>query len=138
MTWRLSRIAALAVILLPAAFLFAQTPKDAAQQWRTAHEQQILQEFTGLLSIPNVASDKSNIQRNAETLVGMLQRRHVEAKLLLAPGANPAVYGEIKTPGAKHTIVFYAHYDGQPVTPEEWETKAPFTPVTKMVNGEPL
>ncbi len=47
------------------------------------------------------------------------------------------VFGELKTPGAKQTIVFYAHYDGQPVTPEDWETKAPFTPVTKMVNGEP-
>ncbi len=55
----------------------------------------------------------------------------------LSPGANPVVYGEIKTPGAKHTIVFYAHYDGQPVTPEEWESKTPFTPVTRMVNGEP-
>ena len=54
-----------------------------------------------------------------------------------APGANPVVYGEIKTPGAKHTIVFYAHYDGQPVNPEDWEGKAPFTPVTRMVNGEP-
>src|SRR5271157_5973584 len=96
MTWRLSRTATLAAVLLPAAFLFAQTPKNAAQQWRTAHEQQILQEFTGLLAIPNVASDKPNIQRNAETLVGMLQRRHVEAKLLTAPGANPVVYGEIK------------------------------------------
>jgi len=135
MTWRLSRIAALAAILLPAAFLFAQTPADAARQWRVAHEQQILQEFTDLLSIPNVASDTTNIRRNAETLVEMLQRRRVEATLLTVPGANPVVYGEIKTPGAKHTIVL-AHYDGQPVTPDEWETKAPFTPVTKMVNGE--
>ena len=137
MTWRSLRLVVFGAILFTSAGLFAQTPKDAAQQWRTANEQQILQEFTGLLSIPNVASDKPNIQRNAETLVGMLQRRHVEAKLLTAPGANPVVYGEIKTPGAKHTIVLYAHYDGQPVTPDEWETKAPFTPVTKMVNGEP-
>jgi acetylornithine deacetylase/succinyl-diaminopimelate desuccinylase-like protein len=137
MTWRPLKLAALAAILLASALLSAQTPADAARQWRVAHEQQILQEFTNLLSIPNVARDTGNIRRNAETLVGMLQRRHVAAKLLLAPDANPVVYGEIKTPGAKHTIVFYAHYDGQPVTPEEWETKAPFTPVTKIVNGEP-
>ena len=126
-----------AAILFSSAALFAQTAKDAAQQWRVAHEQQILLEFTDLLSIPNVASDTSNIRRNADTLVTMLERRHVAAKLLLAPGANPVVYGEIKTPGAKHTIVFYAHYDGQPVNPDDWETKAPFTPVTRMVNGEP-
>ncbi|MGD1082853.1 MAG: hypothetical protein ABR881_31445 [Candidatus Sulfotelmatobacter sp.] len=123
MTWRSLRFVGLAAILFTSVVLFAQTPKDAAQQWRVAHEQQILQEFTGLLSIPNVASDSTNIQRNADLLVALLERRHVAAKLLGAPGANPVVYGEIKTPGAKHTIVFYAHYDGQPVTPEEWDTR---------------
>ncbi len=115
----------------------AQTPKQAADQWRSSHEQQILQEFTALLSIPNVASDKADIQRNAEALVEALTRRHIAARLLTATGSNPVVNGEIKTPGAKRTIVFYAHYDGQPVTPEEWENKAPFTANTKMVNGEP-
>ncbi|HLX83359.1 MAG TPA: M20/M25/M40 family metallo-hydrolase [Terriglobales bacterium] len=117
--------------------VLAQTPKDAADTWRTAHEAQILQEFTGLLFIPNVANDAENIRRNADTLVQLLQRRNVNAKLLLAPGANPVAYGEVKTAGAKHTIVFYAHYDGQPVTLDEWEGKAPFTPVTRIVNGEP-
>ena len=48
--------------------LSAQTPKQAAEQWRAAHEQQILQEFTALLSIPNVASDTTNILRNAKVL----------------------------------------------------------------------
>jgi len=102
-----------------------------------AHEQQILQDFTELLSIPNVASDSANIRRNADALVEALTRRHVAAKLLLAPGANPVVYGEIKTPGAKHTIVFYAHYDGQPVNAEDWDSKTPFTPITRTINGEP-
>ena len=111
--------------------------KDAAHAWRTAHEQQILQEFTDLLRIPNVASDQANIRRNADALVAMLRKRHVEARLLQAGESNPVVYGELRTTGAKRTIVFYAHYDGQPVTPEDWESKQPFTPVTKMVNGEP-
>ena len=137
MSRQLLKFVVVAAILSSSAALCAQTAKDAAQQWRVAYEQQILREFTDLLSIPNVASDTSNIRRNADTLVTMLERRHVAAKLLLAPGANPVVYGEIKTPGAKHTIVFYAHYDGQPVNPDDWETKAPFTPVTRMVNGEP-
>ena len=125
------------ILFIPALISAQTTPKAAADQYRTGHEQQILQEFTSLLAIPNVADDKANIRRNADTLAQALEKRHVAAKLLEAPGANPVVYGEIKTPGAKHTIVFYAHYNGQPVTPEDWETKAPFTPVTKMVNGEP-
>ena len=45
-------------------------------------------------------------------------------------GAPPAVYGEILTPGAARTIVFYAHYDGQPLDPKEWAT-APWEPVQK-------
>jgi tetratricopeptide (TPR) repeat protein len=33
--------------------------------------------------------------------------------------------------------VFYAHYDGQPATPWEWEGDSPFTPVIREVDGEP-
>ena len=36
----------------------------------------------------------------------------------------------LKSPGAKRTVVFYAHYDGQPVTPSQW-TSDPFTPVMR-------
>jgi acetylornithine deacetylase/succinyl-diaminopimelate desuccinylase-like protein len=114
-----------------------ESAPQAAHRWRVEHEQQILQEFESLVAIPDVASDTANIHRNADALVQALQRRRVAAKLLSVPGANPVVYGDIKTPGAKHTIVFYAHYDGQPVTPDEWDGKAPFTPVTRVVNGEP-
>jgi acetylornithine deacetylase/succinyl-diaminopimelate desuccinylase-like protein len=126
-----------AAVLLSSTVLVAQTPKKAAQQWRAAHEHQILQEFTDLLLIPNVASDKDNIKRNADMLVALLERRGIAAKQLIVPNGNPVVYGAVNTPGAKHTVVFYAHYDGQAVTPEEWDSKAPFTPVTRMVNGEP-
>ena len=115
-----------------------ESAPQAAHRWRVAHEQQILQEFSTLLAIPDVASDSTNIRRNADALVQALQRRHVPAKLLTLPGANPVVYGDISTPGAKHTIVFYAHYDGQPVAPDEWDGKAPCIPVTRVVNGELL
>jgi len=107
-----------------------------AREWRKANEADVIQQFAKLLSIPNVASDRDNIQRNAELLVSMLQRRGVESRLLTLQSANPIVFGEIKTPNANHTIVFYAHYDGQPVTPSEWDGNAPFTPITRKVNGE--
>jgi acetylornithine deacetylase/succinyl-diaminopimelate desuccinylase-like protein len=94
--------------------------ESVAHEWRKAHEAEAIQQFTALLSIPNVASDRKNIQRNADLLVSLLQKRGVESRLLSVQGTNPVVFGEIKTPNAKHTIVFYAHYDGQPVTPSEW------------------
>jgi acetylornithine deacetylase/succinyl-diaminopimelate desuccinylase-like protein len=114
----------------------AQVPPQAARQWHTAHQKEILDEFVALLEIANVASDTPNLRRNADTLVAMLKKRGVEARLLTVPDAPPVVFGEIKTPNAKHTIVFYAHYDGQPVTPPEWEGASPFTPVMRKVNGE--
>jgi acetylornithine deacetylase/succinyl-diaminopimelate desuccinylase-like protein len=46
----------------------------------------------------------------------------VKAKLREFPGAPRTVYGEIRTPAARHTIVFNAHYDGQPLDPKPWAT----------------
>src|SRR5262245_27756516 len=90
----------------------------AARQWRTQHERAIVDEFVTLLAIPNIAADRANIQRNAETIAKMLDKRGVASKLVAVPGANPVVFGEMKTPGATRTIVFYAHYDGQPLDPK--------------------
>ena len=61
-------------------------------------------------------------------MIELLRRRGVSARALEGGGGPPAVYGELRTPGAARTIVFYAHYDGQPVDPSQW-TGAPFTPV---------
>ncbi len=90
--------------------------------WRAAREGAILRELADLLAIPNVAADTANIRRNARHLVTMLERRGVRARVLDAPGSRPAVYGELASPGATRTVVFYAHYDGQPVDPARWAT----------------
>jgi acetylornithine deacetylase/succinyl-diaminopimelate desuccinylase-like protein len=133
----MKRVALLCLLLSLAAFgAEMSAPAMAARGYRQAHEAQLLREFQELLAIPNVAIDTPNIKRNADTLVAMLQQRKVNARLLTVEGAPPVVYGEIKTPGAEHTIVFYAHYDGQPVTASEWEYGAPFTPQQKNINGE--
>jgi len=60
----------------------------------------------------------------------MMKKRDLSPRLVSVPGANPVVYGEIRTPGAKRTIVLYAHYDGQTLDPKEWATP-PFTPTLR-------
>jgi acetylornithine deacetylase/succinyl-diaminopimelate desuccinylase-like protein len=117
--------------------LAAETPADAARQYTTAHQAKLTQEFSEFLAIPNVAADPANLRRNADLLIEMLRSRSVESRLLSIPGVPPVVYGQIPVPGAQRTIVFYAHYDGQPVTPSEWEGGSPFTPVIRDVDGEP-
>src|SRR6185437_11968514 len=103
------------------------------REWRTAHEQTMIKEFTSFLTIPNVASDTPNIRRNAVFIQQLMQERKIGNIQLLSgrtAGYPPAVYGEVVVPGAKRTIGFYAHYDGQPVNPAQWAPGlSPFTPV---------
>src|SRR5580704_11843527 len=103
---------------------------NAARQWREGHERAIIDEFIALLAIPDIASDRINIQRNAEGIARMMEKRGIAARLVSVPGANPVVFGEILSPGATRTIVLYAHYDGQPLDPREW-TAPPFTPTLR-------
>lgn len=122
----------LVLLALIPALVTAQTNPlvQAVRKWRVANERAIVEEFFTLLAIPNVTNDRQNIQRNAEFLTRMLEKRGVAARLVTAPNANPLVFGELSTPGATNTVVFYAHYDGQPVEPTEWTTP-PFDPVLR-------
>lgn len=108
----------------------AAAARASARTYRQQHEAAILREYRDLLSMPNVASDLPNIRRNAAFLLEMLRRRGATARLLELADAPPAVFGEIKTPGATRTLVLYAHYDGQPVVPSQW-AGAPFTPIMR-------
>lgn len=120
------------ILIVTAAVAMAQdnAAARASREWRQQHERAIVDEFFALLAIPNIARDHDNIQRNAETIAGMLEKRGVASKLVSVAGANPVVFGEIRTPGATRTIVFYAHYDGQPLDPKEWASP-PFEPVLR-------
>jgi acetylornithine deacetylase/succinyl-diaminopimelate desuccinylase-like protein len=104
--------------------------RAVVEAYTAAHQQPIMAEFTELLSIPNVATDRPNIRRNAEFIRAMLQRRGMTAELLETNG-NPLVYAEKNQPGASKTILFYIHYDGQPVDPARWKQASPFQPIMR-------
>ena len=107
---------------------------NQARAWRIAHEKQILGEFAELLSIPNLASDKPNIQRNAEAIKALCEKRGLTANLVTIEGAPPVVVADLAMPNAKRTIAFYAHYDGQPVDPAQWKSE-PWKPVMRDRDG---
>lgn len=88
----------------------------SVREYRKKNENPLLSEFTKLLSIPNVASDTPNMRKNADYLVAEMQKRGLRPRLLEAAERKipPVVYGEWMTPGATKTVIFYAHYDGQP------------------------
>src|ERR1700686_2541535 len=104
---------------------------DGVRNYRVANEDRIIRELEEFLAIPNVASDTENIQRNAAHLAEMLEGRGIEAHLLPISGRGPVVFGKLNSPDAKRTVIFYAHYDGQPVDPAAWTDGKPFEPVLR-------
>lgn len=126
------------ILLLFPAWVFAQS--EGTLRIRTIREQREnvwLQEYVRFLSIPNVAADKAGLHRNATFIMQMMQQRKIQRVQLLSDGktsTTPAIYGEVKVPGATQTLIFYAHYDGQPVDSSQWaKGLKPFVP--RLVKG---
>lgn len=113
-------------IALSAVTIAAEDPVRAHVR---LHEAQIVGELESLLQLPNVATNTSDIRRNAERLMELMRSRNLAPRLLEGddPSTPPAVYGERRVPGATRSLVFYAHYDGQAVDPAAWASN-PWTP----------
>ncbi|MEM7051371.1 MAG: M20/M25/M40 family metallo-hydrolase [Acidobacteriota bacterium] len=92
----------------------------AAREYRSVHGSEILRELAELVRLPNVAADRPAIRRNAAFLETALTRRGLAAEVIELADAAPIVFAELETPGAQRTLLFYAHYDGQPVDPDQW------------------
>lgn len=113
----------LALLLLASTLGFTQSAIiEQARNYRKSNEHALLNEFMGLLSIPNIVYDTVGIQKTAAYIMQMMEKRGIKAELLqpTTKGAPAAVYGEVKVPNATQTVIFYAHYDGQPVNPNQW------------------
>jgi acetylornithine deacetylase/succinyl-diaminopimelate desuccinylase-like protein len=106
--------------------LAAQGPVAAVRAYRESHETELLTELREFAAIPNVASDSVGIRRNVRALVAMLERRGVVARVL-ETGGPPIVYGELGD-ASRPTVLFYCHYDGQPVDRARWATRDPWRP----------
>jgi acetylornithine deacetylase/succinyl-diaminopimelate desuccinylase-like protein len=88
-------------------------------------------EYIELLSLPNDSAVPVDIQRNAAWLEGAFAKRGFRTRLLPNDG-KPLVLAEHPgNRGGRKTVLFYLHFDGQPVLPEQWAQKDPFRPVVK-------
>src|SRR6478752_503418 len=133
-----------ASLLLLAALAPAQSDRspeavrNLVREYRRMNEARIVRDYAKLLSLPNVASDTANIRANASYIMDQLEQRGFSALALNVPGAPPAVYGELSVPGARHTLLWYAHYDGQPVDKAQWASD-PWQPALRDApDGKPI
>jgi acetylornithine deacetylase/succinyl-diaminopimelate desuccinylase-like protein len=107
-----------------------QGVREKVRAYRAGHEVSILRDFADFLAIPNRASDRENIRRNAERIISMLAGRGIRGEMLHAENSPPSVYGELLVPGATRTAIFYAHFDGQAVDPSQWASD-PWKPLLR-------
>jgi acetylornithine deacetylase/succinyl-diaminopimelate desuccinylase-like protein len=90
------------------------------------NREQYLEELKALLAIPSISAlpeHAGDVRRCADWCAGEMRRIGLgNVRLIETPG-NPVVYGDwLGAPGAP-TILFYGHYDVQPVDPLElWES----------------
>ncbi|NQZ75636.1 MAG: M20/M25/M40 family metallo-hydrolase, partial [Ekhidna sp.] len=116
-----------ALLIIIATLTSGQDINKIADQHIQENGIQILKDFEKLLTMPNVAFDLPNINKNANHIKQELEKRGVETKLLRMLGTPPIIYGYYPVKGAKRTLAFYVHYDGQPTDQSKW-THSPWTP----------
>jgi len=122
-------IGAFCMLPRPAPGAETDSRQDEVRAWREANEQAIVDQFVELLSIPNVAGDTANIQRNVDHLVERFESRGFSTRLLTSEGP-PVIYAERSADGAEKTLLIYIHYDGQPANAADWASD-PWTPVLR-------
>jgi acetylornithine deacetylase/succinyl-diaminopimelate desuccinylase-like protein len=115
----------------------AQSTQTSIKQSVNDQQWNLIDDFKTFLAIPNVAANPQGIQDNAQWLLTYMKSKGIEdVSLLTLPNTSvpPVVFGEVKVPGATETIIFYAHYDGQPVDSTKWYPGLhPFRP--SLYNG---
>lgn len=100
----------------------------------TENREKHLEELNEFLRIPSISSlseHKQDIQTAAQWLADKLQKLNIEKVSVDQTAGHPVVYGEWLHAEGKPTILFYGHYDVQPVDPLDlWESE-PFSPVIR-------
>jgi acetylornithine deacetylase/succinyl-diaminopimelate desuccinylase-like protein len=92
------------------------------------HRADFVQQLVELCSQPSVSAHQHGLDQMAELLTRTMRRQNITARTVPTATGVPAVVGELRSPAAKRTLLFYNHYDVQPPDPlDEWETP-PFEP----------
>lgn len=126
--------------MLRLCLLFLAVPAVALAQ-PISHEavqklaQGSFREYLELLALPNDAINPPDIQSNVEFLERAFKKRGFTTRQLENKG-KPMLYAEWPkhVPGAK-TVLYYMHFDGQPVVDSEWSQPGPWKPVVKKRNS---
>ncbi len=105
---------------------------NSIQQYILQHQPRFLEELTDLLKIPSVSTapeHSSDVAACAEFVAQHIRNIGIDTVTVFQTAGHPIVYAEYtcKRPNAP-TVLFYGHYDVQPVDPLHLWTNPPFEP----------
>lgn len=90
----------------------------------------ILKEHRAFVSIPCDNRTTEDMLKNVTWLSDAFQKRGFETKALETP-TIPIFFAEKIVDENLPTVLFYMHFDGQPIDPSKWDQEHPFKPVLK-------
>src|SRR5690349_20440905 len=130
-----TRIAHVLIGLTATLAVFGAADAGTLRQQVEAAAQNNFAEYLGVLGIPNVPAKPADIQRNAEFFTRAFERRGLSVRLVTNEAGRPVVLAEVAPRAGLPTLLFYIHYDGQPIVPSEWSQADPFKPIVRRRNA---
>lgn len=97
---------------------------------REAHLNE-LNEFLRIPSISSLSEHKEDIQQAAQWLANAFEKLNLENISITQTAGHPVVYADWLHAEGKPTILFYGHYDVQPVDPLNLWDSEPFNPTIR-------
>lgn len=105
------------------------------QTWLKKEMPKIIERHRDFVSLPNDGHFPKDMVKNAAWLKQHFEQQGFSVQVLEA-GPVPLVLAERRVSASLPTVLFYFHYDGQPVDPSKWDQPHPFTPVLKKKNDK--
>ena len=88
----------------------------------------LIKDLCVLIRQPSVSAKNQGIKKCASLVKNTLKKSGINAEILSMKDYSPIVYGEVKSKkNPNKTLLFYNHYDVQPVDPVELWDEDPFS-----------
>jgi len=99
-----------------------------ALKYIDSHMPLLVSELQTLIQQPSVSAKNEGIEECAQLVKKILEKSGIKSEILRLKNVAPLVYGEVKSKkNPNKTLMFYNHYDVQPVEPFDLWDDPPFS-----------
>jgi len=123
----------LLILAFSGPFLMAQPTQEELGYWSLDYLPPALNELKEFLALPNNAKFPDHIQKNLDWLETSFRKRDFKTRTIPTQ-SSPLLLAQRNASKPSKTVLFYMHFDGQPVDPSQWNQDSPYNPVVKKRN----